>query len=74
MFILKKEFADARISVGKYRIDITKENVQDEFIQKIISETPGIHSMFESDEEIVLNTVRPEPKAISSRGVDKNED
>jgi hypothetical protein len=64
MLVLKKEFAGATISVGKYRIDITKDNVKDAFTQKVISETKGIQHMFESE---------PEPKAVSSRGVDKHD-
>lgn len=72
MYSLKKEFADATISVGKYRLNITKENVKDAFVQKIISETKGIQHMFEFS---VLNPVKsePEPKAPSSRANDKNE-
>jgi hypothetical protein len=68
MFILKKEFAGARISVGKYRIDISIDNVSDPFVQKVISETKGIHHMFESVKS------EPKPRAESSRGTDKNED
>jgi hypothetical protein len=63
MFTLKKEFADAVISVRNYNIQITKDNVRDPFIQKIISEKKGIHNMFE----------KAEPKAVLSRGADKNE-
>lgn len=70
MFILKKEFADARISVGKYRIDINKDNVKDPFVQKVISDTPGIHHMFENNHGLVKS--EPEPKAVSS-GPSKNE-
>ena len=67
MFILKKEFAGAKISVGKYRIDITKDNVKDEFVQKVISETKSIQHMFESVKS------EPEPRVTSSRGTDKHE-
>jgi hypothetical protein len=67
MFILKKEFAGAKISVGRYRIDITSKNVNDAFVQRIISETKGIHHMFESVKS------EPAPRAESSRGTDKNE-
>jgi hypothetical protein len=68
MFILKKEFAGATISVGKHRLDITKENVKDAFVQNVIADTPSIHHMFEEVKS------EPEPKAISSKGAAKNED
>jgi hypothetical protein len=67
MFILKKEFAGATISVGKYRLNITKENVKDSFIQKVIAETKSIHHMFEGDK------TTPEPKAVFSVGAPKDE-
>lgn len=73
MFVLKKEFADAIISVGKYRIDINNGNVKDTFVQKVISDTPSIHHMFESTEKNYgLVKSEPEPKAVSS-GPIKNE-
>ncbi len=70
MYTLKKEFAGATISVGKYRLNITKENVKDAFIQKVISETESIHHMFSSTETVKSE---PAPKAESSRGTLKDE-
>lgn len=66
MYTFKKEFAGATISVGKYRLNITKENVNDTFVQKVISESKSIQHMFESVKS------EPEPRATSSRA-DKNE-
>jgi len=58
MYTLKKEFAGARISVGKYNLDINSQNVKDEFVQKVISETPAIQHMFEgSKHEAVKSNV-----------------
>lgn len=50
---LKKEFADARISVGKFKIDITKDNVNEEFTQKVIAQTPSIQHMFDEKNKSV---------------------
>lgn len=68
MFILKKEFAGAKISVGKYRLNITKENVKDTFVQKVISETKSIQHMFEQSVKS-----EPAPKAVLSVGTDKHD-
>lgn len=67
MYKFKKEYAGASISVGNPRLTITKENVNDEFVQKVISKTKSLHYAFEADKQ------EPKIKAVSNKAEDKHE-
>lgn len=70
MYKFKPEFAGASISVRAPRVTITKDNVSEEFIQKVIEGNKLLQKHFDSDEvsssaraKRVLSSADPKPDA-----------
>jgi hypothetical protein len=71
MYTFKKQFAGSSVNVAKYpRLVINKDNLNEPFVQKVISETKGIHHLFDSAQK---EEPKEQPKKFVSNKETKNE-